>query len=107
MEKTYSKRYWLENVKHVCDRDKYEYIVVNIDEDAVTVEFNVTKEQLEEIEEDALCEQQKNNLGSQIPVYSYRTLVNLEKKKRLMDFYGKKGYCILQQDYERCRKEGL
>lgn len=105
MKKIYSTEHWLENVKHVCDRDNYPYQVIASDgKGNTTVELDVTNEQLEELEEDALCEKQKHDAHSVIPVYSYRTLTNREKRNRLMEFYGKKGYCVLERDYEKVHK---
>lgn len=104
MRRNYLTQHWLENVKHVCDRDSIPYQIIESDTENATVEFDVNEEQLEELEEDALCEKQKNDAHSMIPVYSYRTLVNKEKRDRLMSFYGMKGYCVLERDYEKVHR---
>ena len=57
--------------------------------------------------EDALCEKQRDETKSKIPVYSYRTLKNREKRNRLMSINGKKGFHILRQDIEKCQKAQL
>lgn len=57
--------------------------------------------------EDALCEKQRDETNSKVPVYSYRTLKNKEKLHRLQALNGKKGFHVLKQDMGKCQAEGL
>ena len=57
--------------------------------------------------EDALCEKQREETQSKIPVYSYRTLRNLEKRNRLMSLNGMKSFHILRQDVKKCQVAAL
>lgn len=57
--------------------------------------------------EDALCEKQREETQSKIPVYSYRTLRNLKKRNRLMSLNGMKSFHILRQDVKKCQVAAL
>ena len=103
MKKTYVVGEW-NNVKHVCNRDCLAYKIIERDESEITVEIELEDELIEEFEEDILCEKQRQGTGSKLPVYSYRTLINKEKRNRLMMFYGKRGYFVYKPDYEKVRK---
>lgn len=103
MKKKYLKAHW-PNVKHVCERDKYPYDIIDEDDTSITVDITVAEELMDELEEDALCEKQRQETGSKLPVYSYRTLVNKEKRDRLMAFYGKRGHFVYKSDYEKVRR---
>lgn len=107
MQRTYEKKYWDKNVKFVCNRDNISYEVKEENEKSVTVEINARIDELEILEEDALCEKQRNDIGSKIPVYSYRTLINPEKKERLMKFYRHKGFIVYKPDLEKCKRNCL
>lgn len=100
MKKTYTLNGW-HNAKHVCDRDNINYQIVEANESEITIEIDLSEDAAEEFEEDVLCEQQRQGTESKLPVYSYRTLVNKEKRDRLMGFYGKRGFHTLKQDYEK------
>lgn len=81
-----------EYLLHVLKRDEINY----------TVNGNVTfvlpdDINLEELEEDIACEEQRQGTQAKIPVYSKRTLENKEKLSRLQEYYGKKGFHVLQQ----------
>lgn len=67
----------------------------------------VSKKQFTVILEDALCEKQRNQTISKIPVYSYRTLKDKKKRNRLMALNRRKGFHILKADITRCRSELL
>lgn len=103
MKRTYDKQHF-DNVKFVCNRDSIPYTVIEDNDESVTVEINARIDELEILEEDALCEKQRNDAGSQIPVYSYHTLRNPEKKERLMKFYRRKGFIVYKSDAEKCEK---
>lgn len=100
MKKTYTLIGW-HNAKHVCDRDNINYQIVDENESEITIEIDLSEDAVEEFEEDVLCEKQRQETESKLPVYSYRTLTNREKRDRLMAFYGKRGFHTLRQDYEK------
>ncbi len=81
------------------------------------IAFNATKEDEEfgiiytdceipwnvwvEIVVDALCERQKELMGTDVPVYSFRTLTNPEKLKELQKLNGTDKYEVLWCDRKR------
>lgn len=100
MKKTYTLNEW-NHAKHVCDRDNINYQIVDVNESEITIEIDLSADAIEEFEEDVLCEKQRAESTSKIPVYSYRTIRNHEKRLRLEKFYGKRGFHTLKQDYEK------
>lgn len=60
-----------------------------------------------EIMEDAQCEKQRCESNPDIPVYSYRTLKNRDKRNRLIQLNNRHGFHVLKKDMERCKKERL
>lgn len=60
--------------------------------------MSISNRRFTEVLEDALCEKQRNQYKSRIPVYSFRTLKNRDKLERLMCLNQKRGYHILKQD---------
>lgn len=83
---------------------KAEYLLHVLKRDGIiyTVNGNVTfvlpdNIDLEELEEDIACEEQRQGTQTKIPVYSKRTLENKEKLSRLQEYYGKRGFHVLQQ----------
>ena len=103
MKRKYPKSHWEENMKFVCDRDKVPYAIDEETESFIIVDITAKIDELEILEEDAMCEKQRNDAGSKIPVYSFRTLKNPEKKERLMKFYKRKGFIVYKPDEEKCR----
>ena len=58
----------------------------------------ISNRRFQEVVEDALCEKQKAESHSSIPVYSLRTVRNREKRTRLAAWYGRNGFRILKAD---------
>lgn len=107
MLKKYNKMHWENNVKFVCERDHIPYTIKESSNDYVLVEIKAKINELEILEEDAMCEKQRNDAGSKIPVYSYNTLKNPQKKERLMKFYKRKGFVVYKPDKQKCSNECL
>ena len=79
-----------EYLLHVLKRDKIDYTQTG------NVVFNLPDNiNLEELEEDIACEEQRQGTQAKIPVYSRRTMENKEKLSRLQKYYGKKGFHVL------------
>ena len=79
-----------EYLLHVLKRDKIDYTQTG------NVVFNLPDNiNLEELEEDIACEEQRQGTQAKIPVYSRRTMENKEKLSRLQEYYGKKGFHVL------------
>ena len=80
-----------EYLLHVLKRDRIDYTQTG------NVVFNLPDNiNLEELEEDIACEEQRQGTQAKIPVYSRRTMENKEKLSRLQEYYGKKGFHVLQ-----------
>lgn len=81
-----------EYLLHVLKRDRIDYT------QSGNVVFNLPDDiDLDELEEDIACEEQRQGTQAKIPVYSKRTLENKEKLSRLQEYYEKKGFHVLQQ----------
>lgn len=93
-------------IKFVLERDHITYEIIAKGEGELLLEIP-DNTNVEELMEDILCEQQRDHTESKIPVYSYRTLLNKDKRDRLMKYYGKRGFHVLKGDEEKCRKDGL
>lgn len=63
--------------------------------------MNISSRRFTEVLEDALCEKQREKYLSNTPVYSYRTLKNPEKLRRLMELNNRRGYHILKCDEKK------
>ncbi|MCC2255961.1 hypothetical protein LKD70_16335 [Ruminococcus sp. CLA-AA-H200] len=87
---------------HVLKRDNIAYSLA----DDGTFDLPDTVN-LDELAEDAACEEQRQTTVAKVPVYSKRTLENKEKLERLQAFYGKRGFHVLQKDQDACRAAGL
>lgn len=81
-----------EYLLHVLKRDGIDY-TVNDNGDFILPD-NIN---LNELEEDIAFEEQRQGTQVKIPVYSRRTLENKEKLSRLQEYYGKRGFHVLQQ----------
>lgn len=81
-----------EHLLHVLKRDGINYTVNDNGTFVLPDDIN-----LEELEEDIACEEQRQGTQAKIPVYSRRTMENKEKLSRLQEYYGKKGFHVLQQ----------
>ena len=79
-----------EHLLHVLKRDGINYTVNDNGTFVLPDDIN-----LEELEEDIACEEQRQGTQAKIPVYSRRTMENKEKLSRLQEYYGKKGFHVL------------
>lgn len=102
----YSKSLW-PFIEQVCERDQISIKGKSIEKDMVEAELICSEDRSMEVLEDAMCEVQRDTTVSKIPVYSYNTLKNKEKLHRLMKLNGKRGFHVLKQDYDKCKKECL
>ena len=93
-------------VETICRRDCIPYAITTVECGEISLEIS-TQVNVDELLEDALCEQQRDQTNAKLPVYSFRTLRNKEKLERLMDYYGKKGVHVLKEDEKKCREAGL
>lgn len=81
-----------EYLLHVLKRDRINYT------QSGNVVFNLSDDiDIDELEEEIKCEEQRQKTQAKIPVYSKRTLENKEKLSRLQEYYEKKGFHVLQQ----------
>lgn len=95
-------------VHKVLERDGYSNMSFKSTNDGIILEVEgMSNRRFSEVVEDAKCEKQKHEQSSGIPVYSYRTLKNKRKRKRLFALNGKRGFHVLRQDIDRCRREKL
>lgn len=97
----------LPHVQKVLIRDRIPYQIIKQEETVRLLLPETSNRGFTVILEDALCEKQREETESKIPVYSYRTLRNLEKRNRLMNLNGMKAFHILRQDVERCQVAAL
>lgn len=72
--------------------------------DNYLVHTAISNRRFAEVVEDSLCEKQRDTTMSKTPVYSYRTIVNREKRARLMKLYGRNGFHVLAQDMEKFKR---
>ena len=91
-------------MKRALERKEIEFKVNP--EEYVRIEANVSEEEAMILQEDALCEEQRN--GSMIPVYSYRVISNPE----LLAEYkarnnGMNSYHVLNRDRHLVKKLDL
>ena len=86
-------------IRNVLERDKIPYRST-VKNDGFVFYMPLTNRQFTEVLEDALCEKQRSESKSRIPVYSARTLLNREKRSRLMNLNGKQCFHILRADIE-------
>ena len=93
-------------VKIICQRDHIPHTITTVEDGKFSLKIP-TQVNADELLEDVLCEQQRDQTNAKIPVYSYRTLSDKEKLERLMDYYGKKGFHVLKEDEKKCREAGL
>ncbi|MCD8110012.1 MAG: hypothetical protein LUE14_07925 [Clostridiales bacterium] len=95
--------------KYEVPRDMMTYLEIVLKRDAVEykkeetngktfVLSDVGEEEFEILLEDAECEAQRATYETGIPVYSYRTLTNPEKWRRLRKLNGMNGCHILKRD---------
>ena len=99
----FSKKEW-ENIEFVCNRDDIGIGNVIEEGDFVYADIECSEERLEEVLEDAKCEEQRNATRTRLPVYSYRTIRNPEKLERLRKLNGRRGFHYLKQDEDKCRE---
>ena len=102
----FTKKEW-ENIKFVCNRDDITIGNVIEEGDSVYADIECSEERLEEVLEDAKCEEQSKETLGHLPVYSYRTIKNPKKLHRLMKLNGRRGFYILKADRQKCKEEGL
>lgn len=84
-------------IEFVLKRDRIPYEAKR-ESDYWMFTMSISNRRFTEVLEDALCEKQRNQYKSRIPVYSFRTLKNRDKLERLMCLNQKRGYHILKQD---------
>ncbi|MCD8015157.1 MAG: hypothetical protein LUG99_18680 [Lachnospiraceae bacterium] len=60
-------------------------------ENAVLLPEDITDEEFGEILDDVLCEQERVENHSTLPVITYKTMLNEEKLKKVMAYYGQAG----------------
>ena len=94
-------------VQIVLDRDHLTYETIKGESNRILLAFDGSSRRYTEVLEDALCEKQRAEGLFDIPVYSYRTLRNREKRDRLLKLNKKRGYYVLKQDYEKVRRHCL
>ena len=95
-------------VHKVLARDGYSDMSFQTTKNGIFLEVDgMSNRRFSEVIEDAKCEKQRHEQNSGIPVYSYRTLKNKGKRNRLFAMNGKRGFHVLRQDVERCKREKL
>jgi hypothetical protein len=82
----------------VCKRDNIEFTVEGRNDKGTSLSLPVSNRAFKVVLEDAMCELERYSRPSNIPVYSYRTITNPEKFKRLKRLNNRKGYYILKKD---------
>ena len=93
-------------VHRVLERDGYSDISFETTKNGIILEVDgMSNRRFTEVVEDAKCEKQRHEQNSGVPVYSYRTLKNKGKHKWLLALNGKRGFHVLKQDIDRCRRE--
>ena len=86
----------------ICQRDGIEYKRVNENYNYIEVDINVPRGRFKEIIEDIQCEKQRAGYRVDRPVYSARTLSNIEKFNRLRSLEPHKiGFSILNKDLNK------
>ena len=88
-------------VQFVLLRDEISYEVKEKQTNTLLLSFGGSGKRFTEVLEDALCEKQRVESASNVPVYSYRTIRDHKKRLRLEKFYGRRGFHTLKQDYEK------
>lgn len=100
------KTVYKESCVHVLERDQVKYSVHSDNESEI--QFCIPDSINSDIlTEDIACEEQRQQSQAKIPVYSKRTLEDKEKLERLRNYYGKKGFHVLEKDEEASRAAGL
>lgn len=100
------KTVYKESCVHVLERDQVKYSVYS--DNGPEIQFSIPDSIDPEIlTEDIACEEQRQQSQAKIPVYSKRTLKDKEKLERLRNYYGKKGFHVLEKDEEASRAAGL
>lgn len=87
-----------EYVEKVLNRDGIPY---QFDDEGTSVKVPVSGNRFHIVVEDALCEKQRHDCSPHIPVYSYHTLMNQNKLKRLRTINKTNGFIILKKDRRR------
>ena len=90
-------------VRSVLKRDEISYETKK-ENGKILLLFSGNGKRFTEVLEDALCEKQRAESSSKLPVYSYRTLRNHEKRDRLMKLNNRRGFFVLKQDAEKVRR---
>ncbi len=94
-------------MKNVLERDDIIYSVHYINHEKLLLDANISARRFTEVMEDTLCEKQRETTRSKVPVYSYRTLKNKDKRKRLINLNGKTGFHVYSKDIKKCKSAGL
>lgn len=94
-------------IKKVLIRDGIAYSVNSLNNKTILLHAGISARRFTEVLEDALCEKQRETTNSKIPVYSYRTLKNKDKRKRLIQVNEKSGFHVYIKDIEKCKRAGL
>lgn len=85
----------------VCKRDKVSFTMHGKNEKGFNVKIDCSNNQFKTLIEDAMCELERSLHNADIPVYSFRTLINPEKKKRLMKMNNRRCFYVLRKDREK------
>ena len=92
------------HIQTVLKRDNIAFDFKQAEENKYTLLFDGSSRRFTEVLEDALCEKQRVENHSRIPVYSYRTLRNENKRQRLMKLNGRKGFVVINKDLDKVRR---
>ena len=90
--------------KKVCKRDEIDYHIICKD-GTFFLNAAISNRQFRILREDAVCEKECEASQTKIPVYSYRTLQNPNKFKRLRKVNGRTTFRIMEKDLERYKKD--
>ena len=90
--------------KKVCKRDEIDYHIICKD-GTFFLNAAISNRQFRILREDAVCEKECEASQTKIPVYSYRTLKNPNKFKRLRKVNGRTTFRIMEKDLERYKKD--
>lgn len=103
MKQIYVSKKMKPYVQFVMERDKIPF-EFSTNKKGYVLSFNGSNKDFTEVLEDALCEKQREESNSTIPVYSYNTLKNEKKRNRLMKLNRRKGFVVLRSDIKKVRQ---
>ncbi len=103
MKKRKISAFLLPYMEAVLKRDDLPYEVVREGKD-IFILVNVSARKFSEILEDALCIVQQEKSPSKVQVFSLKTIMNDDKRSRLMKNSGKKSYQILRADMAKAQR---